>query len=285
MNRYEIIQVQQLNGLKINDTIKDEVTKIQWRIQSNNFKELFIGVRNNIIEDIGISWTNAFHPTAKYISIISTEINAKLMEKLLEQVAPQNKVVFSCWEDDKEKVQYMDEFSFTLFRKTYMESYSIKFLLDRLQMIDDSVTTLTLQQVLANPTFEKDLFQLLKHNYEQTHLHNEANNFPWDKWREILLSDNPDPHISYIAVEQNCVSAYIFVHPVSSEHYEIGWMGTKNSFDLHTILKRQLKKLAANGVKTVEFEIDTTDYFAYVFAELLDLNNKSSWNSYVLNYK
>lgn len=30
------------------------------------------------------------------------------------------------------------------------------------------------------------------------------------------------------------------------------------------------------------FEVDTTDYNAWQFAEILDLNTKLSWNSYIL---
>lgn len=30
------------------------------------------------------------------------------------------------------------------------------------------------------------------------------------------------------------------------------------------------------------FEVDTTDYNAWQFAEVLDLNTKLSWNSYIL---
>ena len=284
MIKHKTMKVKQLTSFKIDDTIKDAVNDIQWRIESNNFKELFIEVCNEIIEGIAISWTNAFHPTAKYISIISTDYNHQLMENLLEQIAPQNKVIFSCWENEKDKLRYIDKFSFTLFRRTFMESYSIDYLINRLQLIDEEPTILTLQQVLSNSPLEKNLFQLLKHNYEQTHLDNEANDIPWDKWREVLLRDNPDPQISHIAVENDCVTAYIFVHQVNNEHYEIGWMGKSSSFNLHTILSKQLKQLAANGVKTVEFEVDTTDYFAYEFADTLELDKKQSWNSYVLNY-
>jgi len=53
-----------------------------------------------------------------------------------------------------------------------------------------------------------------------------------------------------------------------------------NSTNLLPILKQQLIQLQRQGVKTVEFEIDTTNHMAWQFAALLQLEKKKSWNSY-----
>ena len=45
-------------------------------------------------------------------------------------------------------------------------------------------------------------------------------------------------------------------------------------------MKQQLIQLQDQGVKTVEFEIETTNHMAWQFAELLLLEKKKSWNSY-----
>ena len=74
--------------------------------------------------------------------------------------------------------------------------------------------------------------------------------------------------------------AYIFLHPISPDHYEVGWVGMNNSTNLLPILKQQLIQLQRQGVKTVEFEIDTTNHMAWQFAALLQLEKKKSWNSY-----
>ena len=55
--------------------------------------------------------------------------------------------------------------------------------------------------------------------------------------------------------------------------------------NLLPILKKQLIQLQSQGVKTIEFEIDTTNHMAWQFAELLQLEKKKSWNSYYLETK
>lgn len=282
-NECKIVQVERLDNITIHRALEDAVNEINWRIHSKNFKELFIDISNPVVESIGISWSNPNHPTAKYINIISTDHNPPLMERLLENIEPHDKVIFSCWEDEKIKLHFIKEYSFKLFRKTYMERFPVHSLLNKLQTIDDNFKILSLQQVLENPLLEKDLFQLLKHNYEQTHLHNVVKDVSWENWREMLLNDMPDLNLSYVVVENDRAGAYIFVHQIDNVHYEIGWVGKRSPINLHGILKKQLIQLAANGVKTVEFEIDTTDYFAYEFSKLLELDHKKSWNSYILN--
>ena len=65
-------------------------------------------------------------------------------------------------------------------------------------------------------------------------------------------------------------------------HYEIGWVGHKETGDLLPLLKQALIGLHNKNVKSVEFEIDSTNYMTWQFAELLDFNTKKSWNSYII---
>ena len=163
-----------------------------------------------------------------------------------------------------------------------METYEISALLKQLEQEQSAQTLTPLLEILNEPTLEQNLFKLLKYNYEQTHLDNPAKDVPWQTWKEILLDDNPDLHLSYVEVEGDDVIAYIFLHPISTDHYEIGWVGMNHPTNLLPILKQQLIQLQRQGVKTVEFEIDTTNHMSWQFAELLQLEKKKSWNSYYL---
>ena len=135
--------------------------------------------------------------------------------------------------------------------------------------------------MLIQPSLEEQLFKLLKYCYEQTHLHNPAQAEDWLAWKGKLLEDNPDLELSYIAIENNRVTAYIFIHPVDEEHYEIGWVGREGNVNLLPILKKQLIGLQNKGITSIEFEVDTTDYNAWQFADLLDLKSKIGWYSYI----
>lgn len=280
-----IKKIDKINDFKLGYTLKQKLTDLEWRIQSKKFSELFAQISEDTIKGIGISWTSPFHPYAKYIDVIANDSSYELMNHLLAATATYDKIILSCWDHELEKIQLLKQFQFKLFRKTYIETYEICPLLKQLEQEQSTQTLIPLLEILKEPTLEQNLFKLLKYNYEQTHLDNPAKDVPWQTWKEILLDDTPDFNLSFVAVEENKVLAYIFLHPVSQDHYEIGWVGENNPTNLLHILKQQLIQLQRQSVKTVEFEIDTTNHMAWQFAALLQLEKKKSWNSYYLETK
>lgn len=286
MNTNLIIKkIDNINDFKLSYTFKQKLTELEGRIQSKKFSELFVQISEDIIKGIGISWTNPFHPYAKYIDIIANDSSYELMNHLLAANATQDKIILSCWNHELEKIQLLKQFQFKLFRKTYIETYEISSLLKQIEQEQSTQTIIPLIEILNEPTLEQNLFKLLKYNYEQTHLDNPVKEVDWEIWKKILLDDTPDFNLSFVAVEENKVISYIFLHPVSQEHYEVGWVGEKNPTNLLPILKQQLMQLQRQGVKTVEFEIDTTNHMAWQFAALLQLEKKKSWHSYYLETK
>ncbi|WP_339176329.1 hypothetical protein MKY51_07770 [Solibacillus sp. FSL R5-0691] len=276
-----IIKIDNLEQYKIGNHLKESLKDVLWRIQSNSYDELIAEVFNDIVIAIGMSWNNPNHPFAKYIYIAGTVSN-ELMNELLILQPPYDRIIFSCWENEQEKIQLIQQFQFQLFRKTFMENYTINDLLQKINEKDEPLLLVSLEQILKEPTLEEDLFKLLKYSYEHTHLHNPAKEVAWQSWKNSLLNEAPDLQLSFTVIENKRVTAYIFLHPINNEHYEIGWVGQQGNTDLLVILKEQLKRLREKGIKTVEFEVDTTDYNAWQFAEILDLNKKLSWNSYIL---
>lgn len=280
-----IKKIDSINGFKLDYALEQKLIDLEWRIQSKKFSELFAQISEDTIKGIGISWSNPFHPYAKYIDVIANDASFELMNHLLTATATQDKIILSCWDHELEKIQLLKQFQFKLFRKTYMETYEISSLLKQLEQEQSTHTLIPLLEILNEPTLEQNLFKLLKYNYEQTHLDNPAKDVPWQTWKEILLDDTPDFNLSFAAVEDNNVMAYIFLHSISPDHYEIGWVGMNNPTNLLPILKQQLIQLQRQGVKTVEFEIDTTNHMAWQFAALLQLEKKKSWNSYYVETK
>ncbi|MGN7479533.1 hypothetical protein ACTHOQ_17010 [Solibacillus silvestris] len=280
-----IEKIDNIHDFKLDYELKQKLIDLEWRIQTKKFYELFAETSEDTVKGIGISWTSPFHPYAKYIDVIANNSSYELMNHLLTDTSAHDRIILSCWDQDLEKIQLMKHFHFRLFRKTYMEAYEISPLLKQLEQEQAAQTLIPLFEILNDPILEQDLFQLLKYNYEQTHLDNPAKEVPWQTWKEILLEDTPDFNLSFAVIEENNVMAYIFLHPVSQDHYEIGWVGEHNPTNLLPILKQQLIQLQRQGVKTVEFEIDTTNYIAWQFAELLQLENKKSWNSYYVETK
>ena len=281
MNKNLIIKnIDNLNGFKLDYALEQKLIDLEWRIQTKKFSELFAEISGGIIKGIGISWSIPFHPYAKYIDVIANDSSFELMNHLLASSGSHDKIILSCWDHELEKIQLLKQFQFKLFRKTYIETYEISTLLKRLEHEQSAQILTPLLEIVNEPILEQNLFTLLKYNYEQTHLDNPAKEVPWQTWKEILLDDTPDFNLSFVAVEENKVMAYIFLHSISPDHYEIGWIGMYNPTNLLPILKQQLIQLQLQGVKTVEFEIDTTNHMSWQFAALLQLEKKKSWNSY-----
>lgn len=276
-----IIKLARVDLYKVDEQLKNSLNDIYWRIEGNHYEHLFAELEGERIISLGVSWRNANHPHANYIHFSSNASQA-LLSKLLITQAPHDRIVFSCWENEQQKIKLLQSFSFQLFRKTYMETYEISALLEKLNNVAASRALLPLKQLLNEPSLEESLFKLLKHNYEQTHLHNPVQIKDWSIWKEELLEDEPHLELSYIALEHNEAAAYIFVHPVNEQHYEIGWVGQKGNINLLPILKKQLIDLQNIGVTNVSFEVDTTDYNAWQFADLLDVQSTVSWDSYIL---
>lgn len=279
----KIKKIDSLNGFKLDYLLEQKLIDIEQRIQNKEFSELFAQISEDTIKGIGISWSVPFHPYAKHIDVIANNSSFELMNHLLATTDPYDKTIISCYDHELEKIQLLEQFQFKLFRKTYIETYEISSLLERLKHEQTAQTLTPLREILKNPTLEQNLFTLLKYNYEQTHLDSPAKDVPWQTWKKILLEDTPDFNWSFVAVENNKVEAYIFLHPISSEHYEIGWIGLNNPTNLLPILKHQLIQLQRQNVKTVEFEIDTTNHMSWQFATLLQLDKKKSWNTYYLD--
>lgn len=227
-----------------------------------------------------MSWTNAMHPTAKYIQVVSLHSGQEMVDRLQTLEAPFTKVIASCSSKAIEDIARLEQAGFTLFRKTYEETFAIASVLPVIadRLLD--VKLVSLAEVLNDPGLEKELFTLVKRNYEQTHLANEAADIPWTEWKDLLMNDDPDLNGSIVAIEGTTVVAYIFLHPITETHCEIGWIGTRGEGDIETLLKVQLQDLLSRGFQTIGVEIDTTDHFAYQLAELFKLDELPSWNSY-----
>ncbi|MER2029742.1 MAG: hypothetical protein ABS903_11305 [Solibacillus sp.] len=166
-----IIKIDNLTQYKIDTHLIESLKNVQWRIQSNNYNELIVEVLDDTVKAIGMSWNNPNHPFAKYIHVSGTVSN-ELMNELLIHQPPHDRIIFSCWENELEKIQLIQQFQFQLFRKTFMENYMINDLLQKLKVMEEPGLMVPLEQILKQPNLEEDLFKLLKYSYEHTHLHN-----------------------------------------------------------------------------------------------------------------
>lgn len=276
----KLIKLKTLEGYKIHSSISEKAKYIESKIHSMNYDELFVLYDGEFIIGLGMSWANSMHPKAKYMKVISKNQTDELLEALLDIRGPQTRIVASCSSNELSEIERLKRHGFTEFRKTYEIEMEIDELLQKIPCNRSKLDYKTLQDVLENKSLEKALFQLVKENYEQTHLDNPAENVPWEKWKDILIEDAPDYELSKVILTDGQISGYSFIHQVAEEHVEVGWMGYERLGDVQEILHTQLLELKNKNIKTVGFEIDTTDHYAYSLKDLLNLGGETSWNSY-----
>lgn len=279
---HTITKLKNLENFTLHPSLHNLVQSILPRIHSGKFVELFVEHENNVIHGMGISWANAAHPTAKYIQFRTLVESSRLLDSLLTTASPFNKIIAFYASDDLAEINMLENHGFRLFRKTYEENYRIVGLIRQLKTKAAVPFMIPLKDALDDSQIEKELFLLLKEIYEQTHSLNEAKDVPWQIWRNRLLEDDPDVQVSKVILQNNRVAGYSFIHPIDENHCEVGWLGKTGNIDLFPVLKTQLLELKEMGLLTVGFEVDTTDHIAYELAELLELEQKASWNSYML---
>lgn len=98
------MKIDNIAQYKIDKHLKELLKDVNWRIQSNNYIELMAEVLDDTIKGIGMGWINPIHPLAKYIQVAGTTKD-ELMRKLLVLHSPYDRVIFSCWENELEKIQ------------------------------------------------------------------------------------------------------------------------------------------------------------------------------------
>ena len=148
MNKNPTIKkIDNLNGFKLDYALEQKLIDLEWRIQSKKFSELFAQISEDTIKGIGISWSNPFHPYAKYIDVIANDASFELMNHLLTATATHDKIILKCWDHELEKIQLLKQFQFKLFRKTYIETYEISSLLKQLEQEQSSQTLIPLLEI------------------------------------------------------------------------------------------------------------------------------------------
>ena len=140
-------KVENLQGLKLHDDVITRLQPIFWRIERGKYRELFIEENEHQVTGVGLSWSNLMHPTAKYIEVSSIGEGDELLQNLLIEVKPFNKVVSYSYESNITSIQLLEKYGFELFRKTYEESYSITEIVNRLSNVDTEIVTTPLVEI------------------------------------------------------------------------------------------------------------------------------------------
>lgn len=278
---YTITQTSTLSTQMISPDLLEAFHTIKWRIEKKKFIECFIEQQQDVITGIGLSWSNKYHPYAKYIHWIGCEQPEKMLRCLSENPFEFERIICHCESNEQERQYYLNQQDYQLFRETYIKDYTLEALQPYLTLKNDAFTFKSLEEVSMQPTLLQNLFSYVKNTYTETHLDNPVANFDWQYWYQLTLDDSPHCTLPCIATKGNSICGFIFIHIMSKSHVELGWKGFKDCtmLDLMSVI---VPHLQAEGYKTIGVEIDTTSHYAMQFYELFPFEKTGPFLSFQL---
>ncbi|WP_227396034.1 hypothetical protein [Jeotgalibacillus aurantiacus] len=290
------ITIEKINQSHIEDCSKSlhlNLIEFDWLLK-RTYHRVFGVKKGSEFTAIAFTWRNEFHPHAEKINIfadetIGSETINELIGKLIHYTPDITADHFVCsvMSDETMIIDTLKKNQFQLMRKTYMPTWKVSVLLEKLEALDTVTRGLySLDEILQNDDRKPSFIQLLKSDYTHSHLVSPVAERSLIEWEELLLDGEPDLQNSLVYMEDDVIRGYISLYPAGNKHYEFGWIGSLQKEIpievLRGILKEQLIRLKNKGVQTVEVEVDSTDLLAFSLFSFAHFEGEHSWDSYKL---
>ena len=220
------------------------------------------------------AWKSAFHPSCTYFSMVTkqhtgNEIEAVLIKALYNFKNIQLPLQTSIWESSYGLKTFYEEVGFLEVRRTYMP------LLRTSKMDFQQVFPDVNEQDMCIQDFDRidnhkelkfKLINLVRENYEIAHSVNPVGVHSFQKWEELIFNEDTIKSGSFVILKNNEIQAYSLLHYSNTPNqFEFGWRGCRKKTDVRNMLiltASQINYAFEKGVKYIEAEVDTTDYFS-----------------------
>ena len=293
--KWQIEKVESLEALQIEQKLVEKMAEVSGIVRNRRYEQLFVATEQQKVIGIGVCWLNEFHPTAVYFRIfIHDQVHNKngvadaLFGHIKKGTIQQDKWIWSGWESNQYRCEFLDRNGFQLMRKTCMPVLKVADIEKYLAPLELPDNCLSLHEVLNNLRLKESFLNLLKETYTATHQINPVSTYSLDDWEEILLEDSPDTEYSLVCLhpsEPHRIDGYIMLHSINHQKYEVGWLGERDGAEpdlLQRLFKRQLESLKETGVEELELEVDTTDWHAMKLFDFLNFEEYDAWETYLL---
>ena len=229
---------------------------------------------NEILVGLITAWKSEFHPYCTYFALVTKphigfEIESALIEALYNFKAIELPLQTSIWESSYRLKTFYEKVDFLEVRRTYMPLLRIS-KIDLHEVFPDfnsqDICIQDLNSIGNHEELKLKLINLVRENYEKAHIVNPVGVHSFQKWEELIFHEDTILSGSFIILKDNEIQAYSLLHHSNTpNHFEFGWRGTKENTDVRLMLiltAFQINFAYENGVKYMEAEVDTTDYFS-----------------------
>lgn len=229
---------------------------------------------NEMLVGLITAWKSEFHPSCTYFSMVTKphigiEIETVLIEALYNFKDIELPLQTSIWESSYGLKTFYEEVGFLEVRRTYMPLLRTS-KIDFQQLFpgfnEQDICIQDIKSIGNHKELKSKLINLVIENYEKAHIVNPVGVHSFQKWEELIFNEDTIKSGSFIIIKNNEIQAYSFLHNSNTPNqFEFGWRGTKENTDVRFMLiltATQINFAFENGVKYIEAEVDSTDYFS-----------------------
>ncbi|MBU0906417.1 MAG: GNAT family acetyltransferase [Firmicutes bacterium] len=229
---------------------------------------------NGMLVGLITAWKSEFHPSCTYFAIVTKphigiEIETVLIEALSNFKEIDLPLQTTIWESSYGLKTFYEKVGFLEVRRTYMpllRTSKIDFQLVFPDFNGQDICIQDINSICNHKELKIKLINLVRENYEKAHTVNPVGVHSFQKWEELIFNEDTIKSGSFIILKDNEILAYSLLHYSNTpNHFEFGWRGTKENTDVQFMLiltASQINFAIENGVKHIEAEVDTTDYFS-----------------------
>ncbi|WP_042225094.1 hypothetical protein [Oceanobacillus manasiensis] len=272
---------------------EDEGKELLNIVVTSSYQHAFTAWENNALVGILVSWYNQFHPHCTYIKIMSNsktddELVVGALMNRLKQKEVKYPLQTSLWESSIEHRNTLKAYGFMEIRRTYLPCLNSEQIIGKPVLNLENAYLLSLTEVKENITLRDELINLVKSNYERSHMVNPVATLNISDWEELIFAEDLIERGSYLAIEKGSqkLLAYSFLHhSTEQDRVELGWCGTNDNKDinlLQNLVSCQLYYIKSEGFQKVEGEFDTTDPFAMEILKSFPFKQTEAWITYQL---
>jgi len=220
------------------------------------------------------AWKSEFHPYCTYFAMVTKphigfEIESVLIEALYNFKEIELPLQTSIWESSYRLKTFYEEVGFLEIRRTYMpllKTSKIDFHEVFPDFNEQDICIQDIKSIGDHKELKFKLINLVRENYEKAHTVNPVGVHSFQKWEELIFNEDTIQTGSFVILKDNEIQAYSLLHYSNTpDQFEFGWRGTKENTDVRLMLiltAYQINFAIENGVKYIEAEVDTTDYFS-----------------------
>lgn len=245
-----------------------------------------------------IAWRSAFHPHCTYFRILTDPSYAhmKIEKNLLHKVTKLEQMDLplqtSIWETSVHLKEFYERIGFKEIRRTYMPSLTVESAKNISPLKEGNRELYNLQPlstIISNDHSMKKLVQLVKRNYEKTHLDNPVEEHGLETWKKMILADDilMEGSFIYLNAEKEII-AYSFLHTSEkNDTLELGWCGTHTIHQLELLPQLALQQVMyANkqGYQLIQGEFDSTSVYGMEILKSLPFEPCPTWITYQMNW-